>query len=483
VSAMPQGQRPAQFPELIPDDHVLVLFGATGNLARRKLLPGLLHLFEANLLPGRFRIVATSQPRLSDDEFRAFARKAVEEFGRVAPSDAKWAAFAETISYVDAGDSAGLAKAVEAAGREIGTSNLLHYLAVPPAACAGIIAALGETGLSHNARVILEKPFGSDLATARALNEHVHQVFDESQLFRIDHYLGKEAVQNVLALRFANGVFEMLWNREFLDYVQIDVPETLSIAGRADFYDRTGAFRDMIVTHLLQVLGFVAMEPPSALTADALHAETSRVFDALRPLRREDVVRGQYHGYRDEPGVHPQSDTETFVALRCFVDNERWAGVPFFLRTGKALAEGHRVVTIGTRELASPLFAPPEGFPRRELVFDLGDPGRVYTHFLVKEPGPVHRLAAAPFAFTYASSFDTGDLLEAYERLIHDALVGDGSLFTRAYGIERLWEVSTPVLEDLPPLQGYEPGSWGPDAIDDLIAPAEWHLPNGRVLR
>jgi glucose-6-phosphate 1-dehydrogenase len=239
----------------------------------------------------------------------------------------------------------------------------------------------------------------------------------------------------------------------------------------------------MVVTHLLQVLGFVAMEPPASLHPDALVAETLKVFEALRPLRPADVVRGQYRGYRNEPGVAADSETETFVALKCFVDNERWAGVPFYLRTGKSLAEGRRVVTIGARELASPLFAPPEGFPRREMVFELGDPGSVHTHFLVKAPGPVPRLATAPFAFKYEDSFAVENQLEAYERLIHDALIGDRTLFTHADGIERLWEVSTPILEDPPPLHPYDPGSWGPEAIEELIAPARWHLPNGTDLR
>jgi glucose-6-phosphate 1-dehydrogenase len=331
--------------------------------------------------------------------------------------------------------------------------------------------------------VILEKPFGSDLESARKLNETVHAVFDESQIFRIDHFLGKETVQNILALRFANGVFELIWNRHFVDYVQIDVPETLSIEGRAAFYEETGAYRDMIVTHLLQVLGFVAMEAPASLDAQALVGETLKVFEALRPLRPEDVVRGQYRGYREEPGVAPDSDTETFVALKCFVDNERWAGVPFYLRTGKSLAEGRRVVTIGARELADPLFAPPEGFPQREMVFELSDPGSIHTHFLVKAPGPVPRLAPAPFAFKYEDSFTVSNQLEAYERLIHDALIGDQTLFTHADGIERLWEVSMPILENPPPLHTYEPGTWGPDAIHDLIAPARWHLPNRADVR
>jgi glucose-6-phosphate 1-dehydrogenase len=343
-------------------------------------------------------------------------------------------------------------------------------------AAPSIVQSLGVTGLTDRARVIMEKPFGSDLRTAQTLNETVHSVLDEEQIFRIDHFLGKETVQNILALRFANPVFEMLWNGEFIDHIQIDVPETLSIGTRAEFYEATGAFKDMIVTHLLQVLGFVAMEPPDSLDADAIVHETSRVFEAIEPVTAEDVVRGQYDGYLDEPGVTPGSQTETFVAMRAFVRNARWDGVPFFLRTGKRLAETRRVVTIGMKR-------PPEdvlgemGLPPREFVLDLGEPGSISTHFLVKVPGPTMQLAPAPFAFHYEDTFAIANQLEAYERLIHDALIGDRTLFTRSDGIERLWEVSQPVLDAPPPLHSYEQGSWGPAASDDLIAPGRWHLP------
>jgi glucose-6-phosphate 1-dehydrogenase len=255
------------------------------------------------------------------------------------------------------------------------------------------------------------------------------------------------------------------------------VPETLSIGTRAEFYEATGAFRDMIVTHLLQVLGFVAMEPPASFDADALVHETSKVFDSIAPIRPEDVVRGQYRGYLDEPGVVAGSQTETFVALRAYVENERWAGVPFYLRTGKRLAEGRRVVTIGIKDQPHRKIASEDGFPSRELVFDLGEPGSISTQFLVKAPGPTMTLAPAPFSFHYDDSFVISNQLEAYERLIHDALIGDRTLFTRSDGIERLWEVSAPVLEGSSPLHLYEPGSWGPDAIHELIGPHRWHLP------
>jgi glucose-6-phosphate 1-dehydrogenase len=465
-------------PELIPEDHVVVLFGATGDLARRKLLPGLFRLARAGLMPERFRIVATSRGAMSDDEFRAFAYQAVTQFTRVIPDEEEWNTFASLISYADAGDPTSLAPAVSEAEEAIGGEpSRLHYLSVPPASAPGIVGMLGAHGLADRARVIMEKPFGSDLESARELNETVHSVLEEEQIFRIDHFLGKETVQNILALRFANPIFELVWNRDFVDHVQIDVPETLSIGTRAEFYEATGAYRDMIVTHLLQVLGFVAMEPPATFDAEALLAETAKVFDAIEPLAPGDVVRGQYEGYLDAPGVNPGSDTETFVALRAFVDNERWRGVPFYLRTGKCLAEGRRVVTIGLRSRPHLQIGGQEDHLSRKLVFDLGDPGSISTRFLVKAPGPTMSLAPAPFAFHYEDAFLVSNQLEAYERLIHDALIGDRTLFTGSRGIERLWEVSTAVLNDPPELHTYERGSWGPSAIHGLIAPHAWHLP------
>ncbi len=329
-----------------PDDHVIVLFGATGDLARRKLLPGLFRLDQAGLMPDRYRIVGTSRAPMDSDGFRAFAREAITQF---APGmlDGNWDGFARTLTYSDADEEApALVASVERAERELGgQARRLHYLSVPPVSAPGIVQTLRRTGLVERARMIMEKPFGTDLDSARSLNETVHAVFDEAQIFRIDHFLGKETVQNILAARFANGVFESIWNREHIAHVQIDVPETLSIGTRAGFYEETGAFRDMIVTHLLQVLGFVAMEPPTSFSSKALVDETVKVFDAIAPLRPEDTVRGQYRGYRDEAGVAPDSDTETFVAMRVAIDNWRWAGVPFYLRTGKCMAEGRRLLT------------------------------------------------------------------------------------------------------------------------------------------
>ena len=354
----------------------------------------------------------------------------------------------------------------------------LHFLAVPPAGFAEIVTMLAGAGLNERARIVVEKPFGYDLASARELNAVLHSAFDESQIFRIDHFLGKEAVQNILALRFANGLYEPIWNRNSVEYVQIDVPETLGVGSRAGFYEGTGAIRDMIVTHLLQVLSFVAMEPPVSMSAKALLDEKVKVFDAMRPIRPEDVIRGQYDGYRDEEGVAPDSDTETFAAARLEIDTWRWSGVPFYVRTGKRLAESRRLVTLTFRE-------PPQGmFPgsrrgRRanQLVFELSDPGVISADFMAKVPGAEMRLGPARMTFRYEESFGTERQLDAYERLLLDAMVGDLTLFTRADGIERLWELSAPVLEDPPPLQRYAAGSWGPEAATELIAPGRWRLP------
>jgi glucose-6-phosphate 1-dehydrogenase len=460
-------------PELTPDDHVIVLFGATGDLARRKLLPGLFRLAQAGLLPDRYRIVATSRTELSDDGFRAFAHEALTEFGGAPPAD-EWTTFAANASF---SPQDALVDAVAQAEAELGDeSRRLFYLSVPPVAFGGIVEMLGTTGLSERARVILEKPFGTDLETARTLNATVHGAFEEKRIFRIDHFLGKETVQNILALRFANGIFEPIWNRDHIEHVQIDVPETLSIGTRAAFYEETGAFRDMIVTHLLQVLGFIAMEPPTSFSAKALLNETVKVAEAMRPIAPEDVVFGQYAGYRDEDGVNPASETETFVAARVHVDNWRWAGVPFYLRTGKRMADTRRVVTIAFRDPPRRMFESSNGFRPNELVFDLGDPGSISSTFLAKVPGPTMELGTARFTFDYEQSFQSAHQLEAYERLIHDALMGDRTLFTRADGIERLWEVCAPVLESPPRVHPYFPGSWGPPAADDLV-PRGWHLP------
>ncbi len=464
-----------------PDPHAIVLFGAAGDLAARKLLPGFFHLQQAELLPERFRIVGTAEQELDDAGFAEHARAAVEEFCRVPVGEEAWRRFAGRLSYVPVSAGAErLGEAVAGARSELGDGHrLLHYLAVPPAAFGSIIAELGELGLTgEEARVILEKPFGHDYDSACALNATLHEQFSDEQIFRIDHFLGKEAVQNVLALRFANGIFEPLWNRANVEFVQIDVPETLSIGSRAGFYEGTGAYRDMIVTHLLQLLSFIAMEPPAALDARSLREEKSKLMRAIRPIDPKRVVRGQYEGYRDAEGVAADSDTETFVALQVEIDNWRWAGVPFFLRTGKCLAASRHLVALDFREPPMAMF-PNEAQHQgaNQLVFDFSEPGSITADFQAKVPGATMELGPARMVFNYEQSFCADNQLEAYERLIHDAMLGDATLFTGAEGIERLWEVSAEVLDNPPELHPYPPGSWGPEQAEELIAPWRWRLP------
>ena len=346
--------------------------------------------------------------------------------------------------------------------------GLLHYLSLPPAAAAGVIEELGRAGLGDGARVIMEKPFGRDLASARELDALVHTVFDEEQVFRIDHYIGREAVQNLLALRFANGMFEPVWNRNHIDHVQIDVPETLSIEMRGGFYEETGAFRDMIVTHLFQVLSFVAMEPPVSLSAKSLMLEREKVFEAMKALEPERRGPRPVRRLSRRGGRRADSDTETFVALRAFVDNWRWEGVPFFLRSGKRLAETHHLLTIAFSEPPRRMFPLDcsqiaEEFGHDHLTFELGEPGSISASFLAKVPGPKMQLGQAHMRFSYADSFGgPAQALDAYERLIHDVMLGDRTLFTTSAAIERLWEIADPVVREPPPVELYEPGSWGP---------------------
>ncbi len=474
-----------ELPEPVP--HVITLFGATGDLARRKLIPGLLRLAQAGLLP-ECRIVATSLDDLDDEGFRQLAHQACEEFGRQGVNEEHWAAFQRRLHYVPTGKGpVGLASACYTAEAELGRGvRRLHYLSIPPNAARAVVKTLADAGLVERSRIIMEKPFGIDLETAETLNATLHEAFTEDQVYRIDHFLGKEAAQNILAFRFANGLFEPIWNRSHIDHVQIDVPETLSVAQRAGFYESTGAFRDMVVTHLFQILAFMAMEPPTELTPRSISEEKNKVFRSMRPLDPSEVVRGQYEGYRDVPGVVPDSQTETFVALRCEIDNWRWAGVPFFLRTGKCMAEGARIISIAFREPPKSMFPAGSGVGSKgpdHLTFDLADSSKLSLSFYGKRPGPGMKLEKLSLQFALHETDQEGEVLEAYERLILDAMNGDQTLFTSADAIERLWDLSTPLLENPPPLAAYAEGTWGPPAMHDLIAPNHWRLPFERGWR
>ncbi len=468
-----------------PEDHVIVIFGITGDLARRKIIPGLYHLAAAGLLPANYRIVGCARPssKMTDEELRAYAYDATCQFATEKPDEEGWNAFAENLlAAIDPDDGPdGLSAVMERAERAIGGEpRRLYHLAIPPDAMRQVIELLGRKGLNERGRIICEKPFGTDLASARELNQEITRHFDESQVFRIDHFLGKESIDNILALRFANELFEPLWRRNHVRYVQIDVPETLSIEGRGAFYEETGAFKDMVVTHLFQVLGQLAMEQPTSLTAKPLRDEVSKVFETMRPLDPREVVRGQYEGYRDEEGVAKDSTTETFIALRAWVDNARWMGVPFYLRTGKRMAQSRQIITLGLREPVMEIFPELKANPNRDsnkLIIDFKDPGSIHAEFLAKQPGPEMVLGTARMHFHYRESFQISNNLEAYERLLLEVMLGNQALFTRSDGIERLWEVSEPVLESPPPIEFYPQGTWGPYSIERVIAPHRWTLP------
>jgi len=480
VKKIPRGVGPKQ-------PQVLILVGATGDLSRRKLLPGLFHLASTGFIPG-CRIIAVSLDELDVDGFRVIAREALGQFSTRKVDEVDWASFAAILDYVPLAAGAGaLRAAVDRAEQALGSeTRRVHYLSVPPNAALSAVDLLREADLVDRSRIIMEKPFGTDLASSVYLNSRLHEVFSEDRIFRIDHFLGKEPAQNILAFRFANGLFEPIWNRNFIDHVQIDVPETLGLGMRAGFYEATGAFRDMVVTHLFQILAFMAMESPTSLEPTPISEEKNKVFRSMMPIDTRHVVRGQYAGYRSEEGVDPESDTETFVALKCAIDNWRWAGVPFYLRTGKCLAEGRRIISIAFREPPKSMFPVGSGIGAQgpdHLTFDLADAAKMSLSFYGKRPGPGMRLDKLSMQFAMHDTGFIGDVLEAYERLILDVMRGDHTLFTTAEGIERLWEVSAPLLEAPPPVRVYAPGSWGPNAIHQLVAPHAWRLPFERAWR
>jgi glucose-6-phosphate 1-dehydrogenase len=469
------------------DPHVVVLFGATGDLARRKLIPGLAYLDQSELAPN-IQIVATSLEDMSTDEFLEVAKAAIEDFGTHKLNNEQWGRFAKTVTYVpqSAGPEA-LAEAVTTAEEKLGKGvGRLHYLSVPPKAARAVIETLRAADLVDRSRVVMEKPFGTDLASAVALNDFVHETFSEDQIFRIDHFLGKEAALNILAFRFANGLFEPIWNRNFIDHIQIDIPETLGLDERANFYESTGAYKDMVVTHLFQVMAFVVMEPPTALEPRAISEEKNKVFRSMLPVDPANVVRGQFAGYRELEGVAKDSDTETFIALKVGIDNWRWAGVPIYLRTGKKMAEGMRIISIAFKEAPRTMFQHGSGVGAQgpdHLTFDLADNSKVSLSFYGKRPGPGMKLDKLSMQFSTQEVDTATDVLEAYERLMLDAMRGDHTLFTTAEGIESLWERSEGLLADPPSVKSYPQGTWGPNAIHQLIAPHAWRLPFERAWR
>ncbi len=464
--------------------HVLVLFGATGDLAARKLFPGLYHLAKADRLPSSYSVVGSGRHSPGTDaEFRQQLKDKLTD----SIDDVDESLLDDLLSKVsfqtsDSDDGSDLADAVRERERDlvgggddadVSDVRRLVYLSVPPAAMQPMIAMLGREQLVERARLVIEKPFGLDLESARNLDAALKKVVEEDTIFRIDHFLGKEAVQNILALRFANGLLEPAWNRHSVASVQIDVPEALGLEGRGSFYESTGCLRDMISTHLCQLLGFVALEDPCDLQECSVRDAKAAVFQSLRPLDPERVVFGQFEGYRDSDDVDPDSDVETFVAIEAFVDNDRWQGVPFYLRTGKSLAETHRTITLRFKEPDSNLFDHLPG--RDDLVLELTDVAKISAELRGKRPGPDLELTSATLKFDMSEEHPDDDPLEAYERLLLDVMRGDQTFFTRSDEVERLWEVCAPVQEDRPEVETYEVGSWGPQRALDLPS-GGWRL-------
>ena len=477
-----------------PPNQTIVIFGATGDLTGRKLVPALYNLFIENLLPQRFAVIGYSRSQMSAEEFRDLCAANVAKFSRSGFDHGAWQAFAENLSYVSGGFEdtnsmahlVGLLNDVDAAIG--GEGRRTFYCATPPSMFPVIAQRLGEQGLNTGGRIVMEKPFGHDPASARELNRVLHEAFDEEQVYRIDHYLGKETVQNILVLRFANGMFEPIWNRSYVRQVQIDVAENIGVEGRGKFYEEAGAVRDILQNHIMQLLAFVTMEPPVRFDAQSIRDEKMKLLRSVPPVRRKerDLVRGQYvagvvngvlvPGYREETDVAPDSITETYVAMRLRIENWRWAGVPIVVRTGKRLA--CRATQVRISFAAAPhLMFEESGLERpgpNNLCIRIQPDEGISLTFDAKVPGPDMQVGEVKMDFDYEQSFMTKPA-EAYERLLHDVMVEDHTLFMRADEIERAWEIVEPVLEKSPP-DPYFAGSWGPERARELVAPYAWKL-------
>jgi glucose-6-phosphate 1-dehydrogenase len=478
-------------PRRTPEPCALVIFGASGDLTRRKIFPALYALAYRGLLPEKFAVVGAARSDLSDDEYRDRMEHAVREFGRDDFKQETWDGLAEATRYVsmDFANEARedkLSDILAELDEERGTrGNRVYYLAVPPQAMPTIVRELGERRKTEGwTRLIVEKPFGHDLASADELTGLISASFTEEEVFRIDHYLGKETVQNMLALRFANGIFEPIWSRQFIDHIQITVAETLGIEGRADYYESAGAIRDIFQNHMLQLVALTAMEPPIDFTADSVRNEKVKVLKAVQTPGPKHVVRGQYGpgfvegkevpGYRDEEGVDPQSMTETYVAAKLFVDNWRWADTPIYIRTGKSLARRETTIAIQFKRAPHPPFedsATEELQPNLLLVHVQPDEG-VSLAIGAKVPGQGLRIRTVNMDFMYGGAFRM-ELPDAYERLILDAMLGDQTLFTRSDEVDEQWSIVDAIVagwaRDRPAFPNYAAGAWGPAAADELI--------------
>jgi glucose-6-phosphate 1-dehydrogenase len=482
--------------ERTPDPCVMVIFGASGDLTKRKLLPAVYTLYREHLVPPNFSVVGFSRSEMSDDEFRSRMRNAVAEFS--GPVDtATWNKFAQGLRYISAHpdhpeEYKQLAAMLAQLDRERGTAgNRVYYLAVPPSSFLPIVRNLQSAGLAQSpqgwARLIIEKPFGHDLESARALNRDLSEVLHEDQTYRIDHYLGKETVQNLLVFRFANGIFEPIWNRRYVDCVQITAAETLGVENRAAYYEEAGALRDMVQNHVLQLLSMTAMEPPVSFDADSVRTEKLKVLQAVRPVcsaeTRHCAVRGQYGpgwingekvvGYRQEPGVNPNSSTETFAALKLHIENWRWAGVPFYLRAGKRMAGPATEIVVQFKQPPLRLFEGTRGIPPNLIVMRIQPDEGIALRFSAKQPGPATHVRDVTMDFRYSAAFGMASA-NAYERLLLDCMLGDPSLFASSKFVELAWALLTPILDawknnpasDFP---NYAAGTLGPDAADKLM--------------